>query len=358
MLKPNSHDKQTTKENGFASHIALLKTFCLLGVIFLHAVFPFTEPGGFWKFYADRQFGAAEFLKFWGGFILIPSFMMASGYLAALSAERNRRNVPTYIAGRAKRFLVPWFLLMVFWIVPLYTFFDIPSYNRPERYTLAQTYRASLAGLFTDHLWFLLVLFWVDAFFAVMQPMVRRLGRLSCPAVALAAALLVNYYGSEWTWYAVWQTSGPLVWFGLGNILCRYRDGIGEMLARCPRTLFGMNVVLFIVTAMFGAQTMPVVYWLTCCLGALVAFQVCLYSMRSHSWLRSFPLYRYFEDNAFRFYLFHMPGGYLIHKMLAAAGLSSPLPFMLLSFALHFCLTACIVALFNMLEKRAARRGI
>jgi hypothetical protein len=26
-------------------------------------------------------------------------------------------------------------LLMIFWMVPLYTFFDIPSYNRPEGYT-------------------------------------------------------------------------------------------------------------------------------------------------------------------------------------------------------------------------------
>jgi hypothetical protein len=29
----------------FVGHIALLKTFYLLGVIILHAVVPFTEPG-------------------------------------------------------------------------------------------------------------------------------------------------------------------------------------------------------------------------------------------------------------------------------------------------------------------------
>jgi peptidoglycan/LPS O-acetylase OafA/YrhL len=356
ILKSISYGTPTAKENVYASHIDLLKTFCLLGVIFVHAVFPFTEPEGFWKFYADRQSGAAEFFKFWGGFVLIPSFMLASGYLAALSAERRQLSAPAYIAGRAKRLLVPWFLLMVFWMVPLYTFFDIPSYNRPEGYTLAQTYRVGLAGLFTDHLWFLLVLFWVDAFFAAMRPIVRRFGWPAGPVVALAAALLMNDYGRGLTWYAVWETSGPLVWFGLGSILYRYRDGIGKTLARCPRMLFGMNAGLFVGTAMFGTQTTSVVYWLTCCLGALAVFQVCLYSARRHSWFRGFPLYRYFEDNAFRFYLFHMPGGYLTYKMLAAAGLSSPLPFMLLSFALNFCLTACIVALFNRLKKRTARR--
>jgi peptidoglycan/LPS O-acetylase OafA/YrhL len=340
----------------FASHMALLKTFCLLGVIFFHAVLPFTEPGGFWQFYADRQAATAEFFKFWGDFVFIPSFMLASGYLAALSAEKRQRNAPAYIADRARRLLVPWFLLMIFWMVPLYTFFDIPSYNRPEGYTLAQTYRAGLAGLFTDHLWFLLVLFWVNAFFALLRPIERRFGGLSGPVLALAAALLMDGYGRGLTWYAVWETSGPLVWFGLGNILCRYRDGIGETLARRPKTLFGMNAVLFVGAAVLGAQTTPVVYWLTCCLGALVAFQACLHAARRHDRLRGFSLYRYFEDNAFRFYLFHMPGGYLTYTMLAAAGLSSPLPLMLLSFALNFCLTACIVALFNTLEKRLACR--
>jgi peptidoglycan/LPS O-acetylase OafA/YrhL len=341
----------------FASHIALLKSLCLLGVMFLHAVLPFTtpDPGGFWKFYAGWQSEAANFFNFWGGFVLIPSFILASGYTAALSAERSRRSAPAYIADRAKRLLIPWFLLMVFWMVPLYTLFDIPVYNRPEGYTLAQTYRVGLEGLFADHLWFLLVLFWVSVFFAALRPAARRFGRLLVPALALIAALLVNEYGRTLTWYAVWETSGPLVWFGLGTILCRYRDGIGKTLARHPVPLFGLNVVLFVVTAVFGAQTTPM-YWLTCCLGALAAFQACLYFARHHSRLRGFRPYRYFENNAFRFYLFHMPGGYLTYRMLAAVGLSSPLPFMLLSFACNFCLTACIVAVFNTLEKRMVGR--
>ncbi|MDR1303661.1 MAG: acyltransferase [Verrucomicrobiales bacterium] len=357
MLQPNAHDEQTTRESMFASHLALLKTFCLLGVILVHAMLPFTkpDPNGFWKFYAVRQSGVADFFNFWGGLILIPSFMLASGYLAALSAERKRRSAPAYIAGRARRLLVPWFLLMVFWMVPLYTLFDIPAYHRPEGYTLAQTYRAGLEGLFVDHLWFLLVLFWVDAFFAVLRPVAGRFGGLFVPALALVAALLVNEYGRVLTWYGVWETSGPLIWFGLGGILCRYRDGIGKTLARRPGTLFGLNAVLLVVAALFGTQTAPV-NWLTCCLGALAAFQGCLYLARRHSRLRGFWLYRYFEDNAFRFYLFHVPGVYLTYRMLAAAGLSSPLPFMLLSFAGNFCLTACLVTAFNTLEKRLAGR--
>ncbi|MDR1148860.1 MAG: acyltransferase, partial [Spirochaetaceae bacterium] len=247
--QPHVHGGQTTSGSMFAGHIALLKTLCLLAVIFGHAVIPFTEPvpGGFWKFYAGRQSAAAEFFCFWVVLVAVPSFMLASGYLAALSAERRRRSAPAYIAGRVKRLLVPWLLLTVFWMVPLYTLFDIPAFNRPETYTLAQTYRAGLEGLFADHLWFLLVLFWVDVFFAALRPLARRFGALLVPALALVAALLMNEYGRTLTWYDVWQTSGPLVWFGLGTILCRYRDGIGKALARHPVPLFGLNAVLFVV---------------------------------------------------------------------------------------------------------------
>jgi hypothetical protein len=97
-------------------------------------------------------------------------------------------------------------------------------------------------------------------------------------------------------------------------------------------------------------------YWLVSCLGALTVFQIFLHLSRYYNRLRGFRPYRYFEDNAFRFYLFHMPGGYLTYRMLVAAGLSLPLPLILLSFACNLCLTTCLVALFNTLEKRLAMR--
>jgi peptidoglycan/LPS O-acetylase OafA/YrhL len=120
-------------------------------------------------------------------------------------------------------------------------------------------------------------------------------------------------------------------------------------------TLFALNAVLFVIIVLFVPQTTQM-YWLTCCLGALTAFQACLYLARYHSRLRGFRPYRYFEDNSFRFYLFHVPGNYLTYRILAATGLSSPLPLMLLSFACNLCLTTCLVAVFNALKKRLAGR--
>jgi peptidoglycan/LPS O-acetylase OafA/YrhL len=334
-----------------AFDVTLLKTFSLIGVIFLHASLPFTVPEGFWRFYAPQQSALAEASKFWGGLVLIPSFMLASGYLAALSEARKPRKAAEYIANRARRLLVPWFLLAVFWMVPLYTFFDIPAYNRPEGFTLVETYRAALSGLFADHLWFLLVLFWVASFWAILQPLRRRFGLFSGLACALASSLLMRYHGQGLTFYCVWETDGPLLWFAAGYVFFRYRARVKRAAARYPVLLFAVNALLFIALSRYSSRT-PLFYWTTCSLGALAAFQVCLHLARRYEWLRQFRLYRYFEDNAFRFYLFHMPGGYLTFRILAAMGMTAPLPFILFSFSFNVCLTAIIVAAANALEKR------
>jgi hypothetical protein len=84
MLMPVEKERREHADR-LVFDVTLLKTFSLIGVIFLHAALPFTVPEGFWKFYAPWQSALVEAFKFWGGLVLIPSFMLASGYLAALS---------------------------------------------------------------------------------------------------------------------------------------------------------------------------------------------------------------------------------------------------------------------------------
>jgi peptidoglycan/LPS O-acetylase OafA/YrhL len=341
-----------------ADHVSLLKTLSLVGVILFHAALPFTAPGGFWQFYADRQSLWAEGYIFWSGLIVIPSFMLASGYLAALSEERRHWKVVEYLVSRVRRLLVPWFLLMVFWMVPLYTLFDIPVYNRPEGFSLAQTYRVALMGLFADHLWFLLVLFWVDLLWVVaIRPVMRRFGAIVGLVLAFVVALLIREYGRGLIWYSFWQADGPLVWFVLGSVLFRCRERFEGIARHLRVVLFAANVAFFVVLARSGAWEAPVLYWLVCGLGALAAFQGCLGLVRHYERLRRFWLYRFFEDNSFRFYLFHMPGTFLCFMALDALGVTAPVPFVMFSFVLNFCLTMVIVMLINLLESGGRDQG-
>ncbi|MDR1049596.1 MAG: acyltransferase [Deltaproteobacteria bacterium] len=334
-----------------ASDVTLLKSMSLMGVIFYHASLPFTAPGGFWTIYAPWQSALAEAFRAWGGLLLIPSFMLASGYLAALSEDRRPRKAGEYVVSRIKRLLVPWFFLSVFWMVPLYTLFDIHVYNRPEGFTLGETYQAALLGLFADHLWFLLVLFWSAFFWAVLQPLRRRFGLLSGLACAFAASLLIHYYGQWLKWYCVWETDAPLFWFVAGYAFYRYRTCAAKAPLWRPSLSLVFNAVLFVALSQYISRS-TLIYWITCGIGALAALQACSRLARAYERLRRFWPCRYFEINSFRFYLFHMPGGYLTFKILIAMGMTTPVAVILLSFSLNVCLTAGIVATANATEKR------
>jgi hypothetical protein len=338
-----------------ADHITMLKTLCLAGVIFAHALMPFTEPGTFWKLFANQPSPMAKPMAFWISLLVIPSFMLASGYLMGLTLDRQHRTFIQQILNRAKRLLLPWFCLMAFWMVPLYTLFDLPAYNRPERFTLAQTYLAGLSGLFTDHLWFLLVLFWVSLFWLAVLPLVKRVGIFSGFILAIALALLMDTFGRGLTLYALWEIPGPIIYFYLGYSLYHGRKRIDELLEKRSLTLLVGNAVFFILMAYFSRfhQTL---YWTACCIGTLLTYQVCLLLSRTvYTSLRNNPLYRYFEDNAFRFYLFHLPGGLLIFKSLYAMNILPPLPFILISFTLNLAVTTFIVMVTNALEQTALK---
>jgi peptidoglycan/LPS O-acetylase OafA/YrhL len=341
-----------------ANEISLLKTCSLLGVIFIHALGPFTVPRIFWKMFAEQPNLTADLIVSWLSLVIIPSFMLASGYLLALSLECKKRSFLEQLANRARRLLIPWLCLTLFWMVPLYTLFDLPAYNRPAGLSLLHTYEAGLKGLFSDHLWFLMVLFWVSLFWLAVFPLLKKIGAAGGLALALVVSWLISRYGQGLTWYALWETAGPLIYVFLGIALWRWRARLAPFWQRWAIPAFALTFLLYALFAWYG-ELPPVLYWTGCCAGALLAYQASRFcSQRWYRALRGNLCYRYFEDNAFRFYLFHMPGGLVVFKALNAWTSLSPLPFILLSFILNLALTTLIVILMNALEARfrAGRR--
>jgi hypothetical protein len=58
--------KNDIRTNMFAGPIARNQTFCLLVIIFIHALLLFAERNELFKFYAGRQSAVANFLDFRG----------------------------------------------------------------------------------------------------------------------------------------------------------------------------------------------------------------------------------------------------------------------------------------------------
>jgi surface polysaccharide O-acyltransferase-like enzyme len=102
-----------------AEEIYLLKTCCLLSVIFLHALYPFTVLGVYWHMFAERPDLTANRIVSSLDLIIIPSFMLASGYLLARSLELKKRSFAEPLANRAKRLPIPWLCMTLLWMAPL-----------------------------------------------------------------------------------------------------------------------------------------------------------------------------------------------------------------------------------------------
>ena len=336
--------------------LTVQRTICLLAVIVMHALLPFTDNNAFWLLHAGRASEWANQANIYLNFLLIPSFVFGSGFLFGQTLETARRSALEQVGNRARRLLLPWLLTSLFWLAPLYTFFDLPAYNRPEGMSLAATYAAAVTGTFTDHLWFLPVLFWVSVFWLAAAGIVRREGTVAGAIVAVLAAVLMDRYGGGLTWFCIWETAGPLVYFYAGLAAWRHRERLDALLLRFPSASLAGAIMLLVLGAPFAGYSL--VSWLLGCVGAVLTYGLSLGLARSaYHTLTAFAVYRYFEKYSFRYYLLHLPGGLLSFKLLEAwTGTTLPPSFFVFcSFSLNFAATSLCVAALNALERRLRR---
>lgn len=331
--------------------ITLQKTFCLLGVIFFHAVLPFAAHNPFWQLYAVEKSIVATYLAALADYTIIPSFIFASGFLLASRMHCKQPSVWDNIKNRARRLLAPWFFTMLFWLVPLYTLFSIPAYMHPADATLAEGYRMGLQGRFTDHLWFLLVLFWTSAFWSLLLPLVKKRGRLLGAGLAVAAAVGMGLYGQSLSWYSIRQTSGPIIFFYFGYCVYHQQAMLKKLLTQhfvrwLPAVALALALLFPISYSNFG------LVWLLQCCGCLLTYQLSLWGARTHyARLQANRFYQYFEKNAFRYYLFHMPTALLVFMLVEKQHLLAPLPAIGVIFIVTYGMTSGIVQASHVLQK-------
>lgn len=337
----------------FFPNITLLKTFCLLLVILLHCLLPFGETNPFWKVYADHPDSLAVFFNTFLGFLPVPAFIFASGFLFAHGMKKKKRPMSSLFIRRMQRLLRPWLLNMLFWLVPLYVFFDLPAFCRPESTTLLETYSLALKGMFVDHLWFLWVLFWASIFWMVFYPLAGKAGGAPALVLAVLTALLVEKYGKGLTWFCLWETGGPVIFFCLGCLAYRYREILGRILPRWYSLCFLLIAYGFLAPHTYSHYLLS---WLVPSTGCFLVYAgSLLFTEKTHGFLRRLSLYRYFEDHSFRYYLLHMPTPLLMVKFLEPR-LDLPAPlFIFLALIVTFALTSFFVAASYAVEKTIKR---
>lgn len=332
------------------AQITVQKTFCLLGVIFFHTLLPFTTPIPFWKLYAAQSSAWADGLFTVANFTIIPSFIFASGFLLAKSRESKRGAVGALLGNRFKRLIVPWCMTMLFWLVPMYTLFAVPAYMHPAGTSLWAGYGLAVRGLFVDHLWFLLVLFWASLFWLICLPWVEKWGKMFGFVLALSAATLLQTFGQGLDWYCLRQTTGPLLYLYLGYLAYHSREQVDALLTQRAVPCLLAQVALVALCLPFAHHYL--IFWFISCVSCVFTYQASLWTVRlAYARLQKNSVYTYFETNAFRYYLFHMPPALIVFMTLNSHVSLPPVSFILLSFCLTLAVTTAIVAASHALEK-------
>ena len=129
----------------------------------------YKNPSPFWPLNAGIASPSVITVTAFLGDCLVPSLVLCSGFLFLLSTRNHPRSRCEMLKNKVKRLIWPYFIYGALWLVPLYTFFDIPTFGRPLHTDFVSGFLAMYIGVFKDHLWFLLSLFWATLFFIIMS---------------------------------------------------------------------------------------------------------------------------------------------------------------------------------------------
>ena len=320
-----------------------IKIMSLLLIILSHCMF-FYDDNPFFVYKADVTSPSVSFAVGVIDAVLIAAYVMCSGFLFARSQERHNRSIPTVLKGRAKRLLVPYYLYGALWLVPLYTYFDIVSFGRPEHAGYLEGYKVMALGQFSDHLWFLWMLFDVCVVFAFMKVLINKNRLILTGIITLAAALVVSLLLQDFPYFKVSQIAPYLICFYTG--ICVYKNG-EKIRGLGTGACIAISVVLFAIVCAyvyFAPEHWAYLYVLKP-VGGLFVFFLFHSFVGSSFWERfkTTGVYKYMGDTQMDFYLLHMPAPFLVFGILDPYIGKQPWLCVVVNFMIVMLITAVIV---------------
>ena len=328
-------------------NISLMKNVALLCVVFAHCSMFFIEKNPFWMLFASEKSMFAIKAIFFMSYVIIPLFMFASGFLLAKSCEKAGGKLSGLFVKRVKRLLGPYLLTGLIWLVPLYTWFDIACYNRPAGTSLSGGYQAFLSGMFTDHLWFLLVLFWVDVFFILLFPLFRK-SWLAGAGFSLAAVWLIQEFLQAFPYYKLDQTALPIL-SALFGILAYRARALAEPQRGGRQRIFAGALLVLVSLFLYYDRGNIYLGWAISIAGCLLFYFLSTMFVRTKiaAVIIYSRGYKWMEKQGMKYYLLHMPFPYLIFLGFYSRLHLSPLLFMLLNLAGTLAATTLVVWLLD-----------
>lgn len=330
-----------------------MQLLSLLGVFLWHSGLFFEENPFFPERAAVVSRGATLLGRFFN-ITLIPVFVVAAGFLYALSIDEKDESVPKLIGGRIRKLILPCYIVGGIWIVPLYTLFDISAFGRPEHAGWAEGYKCMLLGQFSENLWFLWMLFWVALFFILLKPLVKARKLLPLFLISLAAALVTDLFLTEVPYFKISQTGPYFLCFFLGILIYSLRS-FPENLRTSILALLTLFLLITELVYVFGDFPHFAAFYLFRPAGGLLFLLLCLTLERIDA-VRKFTIsraFRYLSDRRMRYYLICVPYNYLIFRFLRGRTDRWPVLSILIVFIFSMLGVFCTVFVWEKLEQGA-----
>jgi len=297
-------------------YISDMKTVSLLGVVLGHCLL-FYAGNRFFPETADYTSPVAVRIAAFLDAALIAGFVFCSGFLFANSISHKNRTVGQSLMDRVKRLLVPYYIYGAVWVVPLYTFFNIKCFGRPENAGYLTGYKYMLLGCFSDHLWFLWMLFWVSAAFILMKPLLTKKYLPLSFVISLALALIVQFLLVDFPYFKLSQTGPYFICYFLGILVYFFCDKMEKI----PTYLLLILTAVFFAGSMcynIAAATHFSLEWLCklCGIFTGLCFFVVLERYEAVRIIRTTKIWGYTETHSMQMYLLNCPFVYLYFRLI------------------------------------------
>lgn len=295
------------------NYIDLMKTIAMFLVIAAHCAL-FFSGNEFWLIRADQESILLRWISKFVVLIVVPIFTFAAGFLLQLSLQKNKDSIVGLIRKKAVRLLVPYFIYGTLWLVPTYTFFDIPSFGRDKGASLIDGYKAMALGMFSDMAWYLLMLFWVTVIWILLNRLLKKTNLIYGAIVSVVLYFSVHFLLGQIDYYKISQIDIYIIVFFVGAGFFYISDVIFNNVSKW---ILIVGSLVGIIARVFSAQLATEIYIIDCILKIVIPILFLTFSMglcqtKIVSNLEKTAVYNWLRKNSLYIYLLQAPGVYII----------------------------------------------
>ena len=295
------------------NYIDFVKTMAMFLVIVAHCTL-FFSGNEFWFIKAEQESIVLSWISKFVVLSVVPVFTFVSGFLLQLSLQKNKGSIVYLIRKKAVHLFIPYFIYGILWLVPTYTFFDIPSFGRDKGASLIDGYKAMALGQFSDVAWFLLMLFWVTVIWILLKELLRKENLIYGAMVSAVLYFIVHFYLGRIDYYKISQIDIYIIVFFVGAAFFYVSDIVYNTV---PKWLLSVGSLVGMIPCVFLAQLSTERYILECILKIVIPVLFLTFSMglcRTNviGKLEETAVYNWLRKNSLYIYLLQAPGVYIV----------------------------------------------